>query len=564
MINFDSLSLKAFIEEYGNILESGRIQKIQQPTRREIILNFRSHGENHKLYININPKYPHICIQKTNLREIEIPKQPPMFCMLLRKYLEGARIIQINQPPHERIFEIHFESYNELGEKSPLILAVELMGKHSNIILYNCENNIIIGCAHNIGEEKSKEREIAGGMRYIYPPQKNKKNILKTSFEEFYKDFRGEINPESLNSLYFDISMPLAKELISASNQDIKKLYELTKKVVDLEILNPSISKDGTIFSLFALDTAINWNHYISTNEVLDNYFGKYIFEDKIGTAKNALMQILKKEAKKLSKTLETHKKTLQNSEKAEKYRTWGDILTSNIHSITMPTQSVELENYYEENTPIIIELNDEISLSENIQKYYKLYNKAKNAKLIAEKFIAETTLELDYINEIKNSIEQADKIKILDEIKQELTEKGFIKTQQKLKSQKGKPQKEKIEIDSVTLDEFKIYVGKNNKQNDFIISKLASGNDFWLHTYKVPGSHVLIKMPQGVSKPPDNVLLKAARLAAYYSQARNSVKVDVTCVQRKFLKKPPGANLGYVTFTNEINIIVDNNEQEN
>jgi len=561
MINFDSLSLKAFIEEYGNILESGRIQKIQQPTRREIILNFRSHGENHKLYININPKYPHICIQKTNLREIEIPKQPPMFCMLLRKYLEGARIIQINQPPQERIFEIHFESYNEIGEKSPLILAVELMGKHSNIILYNCENNIIIGCAHNIGEEKSKEREIAGGMRYIYPPQKDKKNILKTSFEEFYKDFRGEINPESLNSLYFDISMPLAKELILASNQDVKKLYELTKKVVDLEIINPSISEDGFVFSLFALDTTINWRHYISTNEVLDNYFGKFIFEDKIGTAKNALMQILKKETKKLSKTIETHQKTLQNSQKSEKYRIWGDILTSNIHNITMPAKSVELENYYENNAPIAIELNDEMSLSANIQKYYKLYNKAKNAKVIAKKFIDEASIELEYIEGIKSSIEQADKAKILDEIKQELTEKGLIKTPQKVKA---KPQKEKIEIDSITLDEFKIYIGKNNKQNDYIISKLASANDLWLHTFNIPGSHILIRMPQGIVTPPDNVLLKAAKLAAYYSRARNSVKVDVTCVQRKFLKKPPGANLGYVTFTNETNIIVDNNEQEN
>jgi predicted ribosome quality control (RQC) complex YloA/Tae2 family protein len=129
--------------------------------------------------------------------------------MLLRKYLEGARILQVNQPPHERIFEIHFESYNELGEKSPLVLSIELMGKHSNIILYNCENNIIIGCAHNIGEEKSKERELAGGLRYIYPQQKDKKNLLKTPFQEFYKDFRGEINPEVLNNLYFITCSPL-------------------------------------------------------------------------------------------------------------------------------------------------------------------------------------------------------------------------------------------------------------------------------------------------------------------------------------------------------------------
>lgn len=559
MINFDSLSLKAFIEEYGNILESGRIQKIQQPTRREIILNFRSHGKNHKLYININPKYPHLCIPQTNLREIEIPQKPPMFCMLLRKYLEGARILQVNQPPHERIFEIHFESYNELGEKSPLILAVELMGKHSNIILYNCENTIIIGCAHNIGEEKSKERELAGGLRYIYPQQKDKKNLLKTPFEEFYKDFRGELNPESLNNFYFDISIPLAKELINASNQDVKALYELAKKALDLEIIDPAISEDSSVFSLFTLDKTTKWQHYVGTNEMLDNYFGRFIFDDKISNAKNTLMQILKKETKKLAKTIEIHQKTLQNSEKAQKYKIWGDILTTNMHQITMPAKSVTLENYYENNKKIDIELNDEISLNENIQKYYKLYNKTKNAKIIAQKFIDDAKYELEYINSVKNSIEQADKAKIIDEIKQELIEKGLIKIQEK-----SKPQKEKIEIDFIEIDGFRIYIGKNNKQNDYIISKLASTNDLWLHTCNIPGSHILIKMPQGIEVPPNNVLLKAAKLAVYYSQARNSVKVDVTCVKRKFLKKPPGANLGYVTFTNETNIIVDNNEQEN
>ena len=409
-------------------------------------------------------------------------------------------------------------------------------------------------------------------MSYIYPPQKDKKNLLKTSFEEFYKDFSlgervdmfetgqlREILPESLNNLYFDISIPLAKELISASNQDVKVLYGLAKKAIDLEIIYPAISEDGSVFSLFALDKNIKWQHYISTNEMLDNYFGKYIFDDKISSAKSSLMQILKKETKKLSKTIETHQKTLQNSQKAEKYRIWADILTTNMHQITMPKKSITLENYYENNTPILIELNDEISLSENIQKYYKLYNKTKSAKSIAKKFIDEAKFEIEYIDGVKNSVEQATKTKILDEIKQELTEKGLIKIQQK-----AKPQKEKFEIDSITLDNFKIYIGKNNKQNDYIISKLASANDIWLHTFNIPGSHVLIKMPQGVEIPPDNVLLIAAKLAVYYSQARNSVKVDVTCVKRKFLKKPPGANLGYVTFTNETNIIVDNNEQEN
>jgi predicted ribosome quality control (RQC) complex YloA/Tae2 family protein len=559
MINFDSLCLKAFIEEYGHILEAGRIQKIQQPSRREILIHFRAFGESHKLYVNIDPKHPHLCITKNGTRPIEIPKQPPMFCMLLRKYLEGAKILQVKQPEHERIFEIFIESYNELGEKSPQVLAIELMGKHSNVILYNCENELIIGCAHNVGEEKSKDRELSGGLRYVYPTKKDKKNILKTQWEDFYCDFRGELEPEVLNSKYFDITIPLAKELIKASNNDAKVLYSLAQKSVDLEILHPSISLDGESFSLFSLDKNNISKEYISTNEMLDDYFGKYVAQDKLQTAKTPLLQVVNKEIKKQNKTLLAHQKTLDNAQKSEKYRIWADILTSNIHAIKEVEATVTLPNYYENNNPITIELDETLGLKDNIQRYYKLYNKTKTAKEYAQKLLEATALEIDYLESIKTAITQAESTKITNEIKLELSEKGLIKENQKLK-----PQKDKIELDFVEVEGYKIYIGKNNKQNDYIVSKFALGNDLWLHTFNIPGAHILVKMPKDVETPPDNVLRKASKLAVYYSQARNSVKVDVTCVRRKYLKKPPGANLGYVTFTNETNIIVDTNEQEN
>lgn len=559
MINFDSLCLKAFIEEYAHILENGRIQKIQQPTRREIILNIRAYGENHKFYINIDPKFPHICILKNNIHPIEIPKQPPMFCMLLRKHLEGAKILQLIQPPHERILEFHVESYNELGEKSPLVLAIELMGKHSNVILYNGETSIILGCAHNIGEEKSRDRELAGGLRYIYPLQKDKKNLLKTTFENFYQDFRGKILPENLNSTYFDISMPLAKELIEAASGDAKILYGIAQKTLSLEIFKPSIFDNGETFSLFSLVPQKNIKDYLSVNELLEDYFGNFVLQDKLSKAKSSILQILKKEIKKQQKTLQTHEKTTKESQKAQKYKLWADILTSNMHTITMPQKSVILENYYENNTPITIELDDEISLKDNIKRYYKLYNKFKNAGEIAKQFLKKTTLELEYLESVKNAAEQAETISILDEISQELKDKGLLKS-----SAKEKSQKKTAEPDFEEIDGYKIFIGKNNTQNDFIVSKLSSPNDLWLHAYNIPGSHILIKMPKEVENPPNNVLLRAAKLAVYYSQARNSVKVDVTCARRKFLKKPPSANLGYVTFSNETNIIVDNNEQAN
>lgn len=570
MINFDSLSLKAFVDEYGHIFESGRVQRIQQPTRREIILNVRSHRQNHKFYININPKYPHLCVlgkENEYLRDIEIPKQPPMFCMLLRKYLDGARIIQVRQPEHERILELYFESYNDLGEKSPLVLAIELMGKHSNIILYNCETQVILGCAHNVGEEKSKERELAGGLPYIYPPEKDKKNLLNTTFEEFLTDLKLITKPleEILNQTYFDLSIPVARELIrgagidikkgetqSLSKEQIKELYDLSRSAITLEILNPCMTKD--VFSLFGLDKSIDWQEFDGVNDVLDLYFGGYIYEDKIERLKSSLRAIVNKEVKKISKTSSKLEKDLNKDEKAENYRVFADILTSNAHNITMPVDSVELENFYDENNKVIIELDRDISLNENIQKYYKLYSKTKKAIEMSGKMLAELNEHKNYLDGIKISIEQADKVNVLEEIRQELQTEGLIK-----KDNNKKPEKEKIQLDEYKMGDFTIYVGKNNKQNDYIVSKLARAEDLWLHTWEIPGSHVLIKVPPQSPEIPDDILLKAARLAVYFSQARDSAKVTVVSVRRRFLKKPPGGKLAYVTYTNEEAIIVDN-----
>lgn len=581
MINFDSLSLKAFVDEYGHIFESGRVQRIQQPTRREIILNIRSHRQSHKFYININPKYPHLCVlnkENEHLREIEIPKQPPMFCMLLRKYLDGARIIQVRQPDNERILELYFESYNDLGEKSPLILAIELMGKHSNIILYNCESQIILGCAHNIGEEKSKERELAGGLPYIYPPKKDKKNLLKTSFEDFFIGLKLITKPLEvvLNQTYYDISIPVAKELLlgaginiekgevqSVSKEQVEKLYELAQKALHLDILSPCIYGDK--YSLFGLDEGFEGEEFDSVNDVLDVYFGRYIYEDKIGRHKGALNAVLSKEIKKLSKTASKHESAIDKQEKADKYRVWADILTSNAHNITMPAKSVELENFYENNEKIIIELDEEKSLTENIQRYYKLYNKTKKTIEMSQKMLDELNEQKDYLEGVKTSVEQAEKVDVLEEIRQELEAEGLIK-KEKSNGKKDKADKKgKIHLDEYTMGEYSIFVGKNNKQNDYIVSKFSRSEDLWLHTWEIPGSHVLIKVPPQSTDIPDDVLLKAARLAVYFSQARDSAKVTVVSVRRKFLKKPPGGKLAYVTYTNEEAIIVDNtfNHQE-
>ena len=230
MINFDSLSLKIFYEQYSEYFEGAKIQKIQQPSRTELLFHIRSKGETKKFYINFNPNFYHLCFitpESENLRNISIPKTAPMFCMLLRKYIQNAKILRVEVPKYERIFEIYFEYFDELNEKSQLCLAVELMGKYSNVILYNYDTNVIIGCAHNVSSEKIRERELYGMLPYVYPVKQRKKNLLKTDFETFSSLTDFENIAQSISSKFYYLTVPLVQDCINLiSPFDLKQLYD--------------------------------------------------------------------------------------------------------------------------------------------------------------------------------------------------------------------------------------------------------------------------------------------------------------------------------------------------
>lgn len=574
MINFDSLCLKYFGSEFAQILTSGRIQKIQQPSRKEIILNIRSRGQNYPLYININPQYPHLCVMTKHgekQREVENPQKPPMFCMLLRKYIEGSKIKKINIPNHERIFEIFVDSYSELGDTEELVLSVELMGKYSNIILYKNSDKTIIGCAHNIGSEKSRVRELSGGLPYIYPEQPQKKDILSTSKEEFFHDMKLLHQPIfwELNQLYYDISVPMAKELCDCCNiysdfekisaietQKIFDLYDKTCSALSSMTLNPSISSDKSTYSIFSLKKEANQTYYSSINEMLNDYFGHFVFEDKMNKIKNKILNITNKNIKYLKKEIEKLTPTQNDSEKAIKYKQIGDILAANLYMLTEKQNSVTLKNFYDNNNDITITLNPSISINDNIQKYYKLHSKAKTAMVMNKQRIEKLKEDLYYFLEIQTSTNYADKISTLLEIKEELVSQKILEDTQHV--EKKQKIKNTIELDREEINGYTIFIGKNNKQNDYIVSKISRPNDIWMHAQNMPGSHILIKLPPGEETPPDNILLRGAQLAAYYSQGRNSKKVEILYTKRKYLKKPPGAKPGYVTYTEEKTIVVD------
>lgn len=491
--SFDFPILKMFLEENIDFLEGARLQKIQQPTRKELIFNLRNQGKSKKFYINITPQLFHICLMSTEnekKRFLEIPKQPnltkesgekhkakhiypPMFCMLLRKYLEGAKIAKVCQPEGERILEFYFETYNELSEKIYLCLAIELMGKHSNVILYNYDTNVIIGCAHNVGSDKSRERELIGGLPYTYPSKHNNK-----SFSGLSSLVRGTIN----------------------------------------------------------------------INEFIDNYFAALQEKEKIRAMKSKLLTVTKTKLRKINSSLEKIKKQSAKSGEADLYRKKGDLIMAGININEDFSSEIEVLDW-EINSLVKIKLDKIKTLVENANEYYKLYKKAKTANFKSQEMIENLQKEKEYFEQILYSIEEVSDIEDLLEIQDEL---GLNKKQYKEKNKK-----KEINVISQKINNFNVYIGKNNKQNDYIVSKLARDEDLWFHVHNCAGSHVLLRVESG-QEPDKKIIFECAKLAKQYSSAKDSSKVGVIYTKTKNLKKPPGAPLGYVIYKNEREIIIN------
>ena len=471
MINFDCITLKAFFEENIDFIIGARLQKIQQPTRRDFIFSLRNNGESRKLYINIFPQTYHICfISGVNeeRRGLKIPKHPPMFCMLLRKYLEGCKISDAIVIENERIIEFHFETMDEFSEERSLCLCVELMGKHSNMILYDRKTSIIIGCAHNVGAEKSRYRELQGGLKYIYPP--------------------------------------------TTPNMPTK----------------PLISKR---------------NNSESVNELVDNYFSAIQEENNIKNERDKLTSIIQPKLKKVKNSIGKIESLLKKRDNTEKYKLYGELLTANLYQKCDYQSQIEVFDYIN-NRNITIELDNTKTLNENAQRYFKLYSKSKSTKEKSEELLNDLKIEKEYFENILYSIEQAQNISEFEDIESEIEPK------------KTKPKKQQeYPILKLNINGFDVYIGKNNKQNDYIVSKLAKDNDYWFHTRLCAGSHVLLKVQN--NEPEEEILFECCKLAREYSSASQPSKVGVIYTRAKNLRKPPATPLGYVTYKNEKEVLV-------
>ena len=477
MVNIDYLTLQKFFEENIDFIIGARLQKIQQPTRRDFIFQLRNNGESRKLYININPQFYHLTfINKENeeRRGLTIPKQPPMFCMLLRKYLEGCKISDACTIEGERILELHFETMDEFSQKRSLCLCIELMGKHSNVILYDKETKIIIGCAHNVGPEKSRYRELQGGQTYIYPPTGN--NVF--------------------------IGTPLYKVL----------------------------------------------DENLPLSEKLDNYFASVQEGVNVSCAKNQLKEIITPKLKRAKNSIDKISQLLNKRDKTEEYKLYGELLIANLYQKKDFLKSIEVLNYFTGEN-IVIELDETKTLNENSQRYFKLYTKSKTTKEKSEQMLADLEMEQEYLENVLYSIEKASRLDDLADIREEL---GLLKLPP---HPSPLPKEREEQLLKFEINGFEVYVGKNNKQNDYIISKLSKDEDYWFHTRLCAGSHVLLKVKE--TEPDEATIFECCKLAREYSSATQPSKVGVIYTKRKFIKKPPKAPLGYVIYKNEKEILI-------
>lgn len=559
MINIDSLVIKAFLIENVDFLLGSRIQKIQQPNRREIIFHLRNKGESKKLYVNINPSFYHICfMSKENeiKRNIQIPKAAAMFCMLLRKYLDGAKITAVEQPDYERIIELYFEYNDVLNEKTKLCLAIELMGKHSNIILYNYDTNVIIGCAHNVGAEKSKERELAGLLPYIYPPRQDKHDIFKVSLEEFsvlIKEAGLFWKEEICDSIHY-ITKPLLNSVCLALNitdkisspPEILDLFSELRKIIGLKYVFPSIGKEFKEFSIYPVKNAVS---YKSTNEMLDAYFAYHQQDKLLKNLRSKILVVVNNQIKKLSALKQKQLVQLSKQETAELYRKKGDILMSNL-SLISPNSAKILLNDFEGNS-IEIELDNLLTPVENANRYYKLYKKAKASMEYNQKLIEETQNQLDYYQEQRFYAQITESISDLELIYLEIKDESKNNT-------KPVTKKQDIKLHAIDIEGFKVYLGKNSLQNDYLLSKIASPEDIWFHTLNAAGAHVILKKNNSKENVPDEILYKAAKLAKDYSIGKEATKVPIIFTLRKYVKKGNSKKLAFVTYKNETEILVD------
>ena len=576
---FDGITVSAIKAEIEDKILGGRIDKVYQPEKDEIILGIRSMGQAYKLLLTSNASNPKFHFTQTNPSN---PMTPPLFCMVMRKHLQSGKIIKIEQPDFDRILNIYVESLNELGDYSVKKLVLEIMGRHSNIILTD-ENNSILDCIKHIGHDTSSVREVLPGREYTLPPSQGKINTLELDNNNFnevlennpsfeiqsviYKNYTG-ISPIAASEICYraNVNGSTPVEALTDIQKEIvfNKFAELVEDIKANRFYPESITneKGKTIdFSPIEMTqfNGLEIKKYTSISELIESFYANRDFAYRIGQKTQDLRKLITQNIERCIRKKDIQMQTLRSIKNRDELRLKGELLTANIYSIKKGMTTVELPNYYSENQELVaIELDSNKTPSENAQKYYKAYNKAKRTFEALKDQIKSNDEELAYLESVLTSVNNCTDEQDVKEIRRELREEGYVK---KVKNQKDKSKKHSVPLHFISQDGFDIYVGKNNIQNDELTLKFARPRDIWMHTKNIPGSHVII-VANGQTIP-DTTLNEGAMLSAFYSKAKNSSKVPVDYTEKKNVKKPNGSKPGFVIYETNKTAYITTSEEE-
>ena len=564
---FDGIVTTAVTEELKEKLIGGKIDKIYQPSPDELFINIHCGREKYRLYLSANTNHAGVYLTEEKSAN---PQNPPGFCMLLRKHLQSARIREIRQVDSERIIEICTDATNELGFSVKHRLIIEIMGRHSNILLVDIESGKIADCIKRISGDVNRYRQTLPGLLYVAPPSQGKISYFGLTPEKYREAVTAAgfaDNPEkALVRAISGISPVMAAEILfcaAGSREDpLSASYrELTRIVSEASgrRLRPKIylDEEGMPAEFHAVEMRALKEHYESVpyptvSQACERYFEGRAASNRIHQKAQDMRKSVSAGLDKLLLKKQRLSEDLLKAENSEDYRLYGELLTASLHTVQDGRNSAEVLNYYT-GEMMTIPLDARYSAAKNAQRYFKKYSKAKTAVVEKKIQLKETEKEIDYLDSVLTFIDNAEKVTDLDDIREELVENGVLRR----RNLKEKQKKHKIQpTEYFTSTGKRILVGRNNRENDILTFKTASSRDIWMHTKDIPGSHVIL-FTEG-EEPEEKEIFEAASIAAYHSKAKLSGNVPVDYVKVKYVKKPNGAKPGFVIFTNNNTVYTD------
>lgn len=547
---YDGLFIHSLLNSVRPLVVNGRLSKIYQPFAQDLILTFRKERKNIQLLLSANAQYPRFYVTK---QAIVNPDKAPTFVMVLRKYLEGSVLQSIDQVGVDRIVNFNFSNRNELGDQVQLVLSLELMGRHSNVILYDKKSGQIIDLLKRVNPDENRVRLLLPKAKYELPPLIPGINGFKITEAEFNLKAT-DTDPATLAKQFGGLDRDDRQELEGYLEDDLsfssfKTFMDQFDKKGAFILKTPKNKRKIFPYLPYHLDLTKETSDP-DFNHALDEFYQYQSNQDWVKQKSSQIERVIKNEHNKLTKKIVKLKKQLDQAENSEGYRIRGEILNANLAQVKPGMSQIELPNYYDNNKPIKIKLDTALSPARNGQKYFTRYKKLRDSIKHVKEQISIAQTNLNYFDTIQTAIDNAEPQDI-DQITDELTSQGYLKKPQKPKRKK--------KITEKNLNKFRIssgktvLVGKNNLQNDWLTLKKANKTDIWFHVKNIPGSHVILQS----SEATDEDIKETAEIAAYFSKAKNSAHVQVDYVADKRVKKPNGAKPGFVIYTGQNSIEV-------